>query len=213
MVLRAMFLIALGGLFALTLMQASAAPPAEKPKEVVIDDLPPMGDFRAAPYLEAAVALQALGQEKAVKFLSKRCDDIVRVVRAGKFEQVENGEKAILLCRMLFVAKPKGEFRRPRIGDPSGIGDTAGEDWTLEPIELVDGVPFVVIKGYAIFGFPEMADHYLKYCVETCDWNPDKFKAKTADEKKKALEKLLASKKFKEPLTDDEKEFLAKQIK
>jgi hypothetical protein len=114
---------------------------------------------------------------------------------------------------MLFTAKPKGEFRRPRLGGPHFFGDAGTKECPLEPIELVEGVPFFVVKGYTGFGSPEDAKDYLDYCVKNCDWNPLKSKPKTADEKRKALEKLVASPKWKKPLSDDEVSMSKEQIK
>jgi hypothetical protein len=104
------------------------------------------------------------------------------------------------------------ELRRPRFGGHLCIGQTTGEDWQLDPIEIIDGVPFLVTTGGLLIGMAEIPYHYLVYCTEECDWNKFVYKSKTAEEKQKALEKLLASPKWKEPLTKEEKKFLSSQI-
>lgn len=157
--------------------------------------------YKVDPYIAVAVRLQTAGKEKAVETLRKAAED-------GWPDY-----HVIILCRMLFTAKPKGEFRRPAIGGPCTLGGTNSKDWPLEPIELVDGVPFLVVTGYIVGGFPEPARDYLRHCIDTCTWNTEIFKPKTAAEKRTALAKLFASPKWKKPLTDEEKDFLADQIK
>jgi hypothetical protein len=164
-------------------------------------DLGNFRDFRVDPYIRKASELQALGKDKAIDSLMECC----------KIRDQDN--KVIILCRMLFKQKGKEEFRRPMIGEPVFFGKTDYEDWPLEPIELVDGVPFLITFGYAIEGEPELSESYIRYCVQHGDWNDAKFEPKTEQEKQKALDKLLASPKWRKPLNDQEKTFLSAQIK
>jgi len=154
------------------------------------------------PYLAAAAKFQAVGKEKAVAILRAAAND----------PKVEN-EVVIVLCRLLFTAKPKGEFRRPMIGRPHCLGGTGPADWPLEPIEVVDRVPFLIATGYEMAGQAEPAGEYLDYCLKECAWGATEFKPRTAAEKQAALAGLLASKKWKQPLTEFERKFLADQIK
>jgi hypothetical protein len=156
-------------------------------------------DYKVDAYIDAAIELQKLGEDKAIKALYEN----------GANER--GFDSTIVLARMLFVAKAKQEFRRPRIGGAQFLGDTSYKDWPLEPIEIIDGIPFLIVTGYRGSGVAEQ--NYLGYCVDKCDWNPTKFKRKSAREKKKALEKLLASLKWEEPLEEREKAYLAAQIK
>src|SRR5205807_5618959 len=68
--------------------------------------------YKADPYIEAAVKLQAVGEEKAGWLLSELAED------------PEHGDKVIVLCRMLFTAGPKAEFRRPGLRGPTFLGST-----------------------------------------------------------------------------------------
>jgi hypothetical protein len=113
---------------------------------------------------------------------------------------------------MLFQAKPGGEFRPPALGAPAHLGDTEFKAWPREPIDLVDGVPFLVVGGYMLAGSPERAERYLAYCVENCDWNTQAFKPKSLEEKRKALAKLAASPGWKKPLTEEAVDALSRQI-
>lgn len=179
-----------------------AAPPAE----VSLKGLPSfaLGEpgFKADPYIEAAGKLRAAGKDRAVEIL-----------RAAAKDPKQGEYTVIVLCRMLFAAKPKNQFRAPSLGQPSFAGCADAKDWPLEPIEIIDGVPFVVVWGYSLAGLPESERQYLAYCLEECDWGTAEFKPKTAEEKKKALAKLLASPKWKEPLPDFYKDFLSAQVK
>jgi hypothetical protein len=172
-------------------------------EEVSLKDLPDLqtSAYRVDPYIRTAALLQGLGKDKATETLSKLAKDR------------EHDDKVIVLCRMLFTRKMKGEFRRPLIGAASFLGGTDYADWPLERIDLVNGVPFLITYGYSLKGKAELAESYLKHCIRNCDWNSAQFKRKTEQEKQKALNKLLASPKWKAQLGDAEKAFLTSQIK
>jgi tetratricopeptide (TPR) repeat protein len=174
-------------------------------QHVALKDLPDFQidpyHYKVDPYIAAAATIQAAGEDKAGKLLLALAKD------------QDDGEKVIVLCRMLFTAKPKAEFRRPFIGAAFFLGETKYADWPLEPIELVAGVPFLVTRGYALGGSPEHPERYLEYCIGNCAWQTAEFQPRSAAEKQKALEKLLASPKWKAGLNDEEKHFLASQIK
>src|SRR5262245_19501059 len=145
------------GLLAMAAMAAVDAPadPLEK--------LPTLKfrSYKVAPFIRAAVALQALGKDKACELLRAHSKDRQRELYSGVF----------VLSRMLFVKKADGKFRRPLIGGAAFVGGTDYEDWPLEPIEIVDGVPFIITRGYMLGGSPESAESYVLYCMEHCDWN------------------------------------------
>jgi hypothetical protein len=93
---------------------------------------------------------------------------------------------------------------------PSG---TTYSDWPLEPIELVDGIPFLVSQGYILAGHAEHPLQYLSYCIQECDWSSFRFAPKSVGEKQRALQKLLSSPKWKRPLDDRNRAFFAAQIR
>jgi hypothetical protein len=165
-------------------------------------DLPDwqMGRFKIAPYLQVAAELQGMGREAA-------CQRLLEVART---HQEEN--QVIVLCRMLFQKRDPSEFRRPWIGAPSFFGGTDIKDWPLEPIEVIDGIPFLITRGYRLAGSPEPAESYLRMCMTECDWNPLPFTEPTPKRLKDALEKLTSSARWKRPLDGNEKEFLSAQI-
>lgn len=181
---------------------AEEIPFNELPRAVFLSD-----NYRVDSFISVAFKLQAAGKEKAVMML-----------RNFNKEKPAYGASVIVLCRMLFAAKPKGHFRGPKLGSPNCPADSSIEDWPLDPIDIVNGVPFLIIVYYSPSAFAnpvtsgESADAYLEYCIKTCDWSPTEFKPLKVEHKQKALEILLASKKWKTPLTDGKKKFFAAQI-
>ena len=175
----------------------------DESSEVSLKDLPDFQSdaFKVDPYLRAAAALQGMDKDKATETL-------LALAREEK-----DGKRVIVLCRMLFTSKAGGEFRRPALGAAAFLGGTTYADWPLEPIELVDGVPFLITRGYALEGVAELSEGYLRYCLQECAWRGERFQTKSEREKKKALEKLLTSPKWKSGLEAAEKEFLSAQIK
>jgi hypothetical protein len=151
-----------------------------------------------------AVILQELGKEKTNRVLKE----------ISESEDERHDDKIFILCRMLYKAKKEESFRRPQCGGPLFFAPKpSGLDaWPLEPIELIDGVPFQIVDGYVLAGKGESPGHYLKYCIENCDWNDEKFKPKTQEEKRKALEKLVSTPRGKKPLTEEEMKTWAKQM-
>lgn len=179
---------------------SSAQRSGSRQREIAYAELPDMREwerYRVDPYLRMAVQLQRAGPDAAEQRLLKMAVD----------------DRAIILCRMLFVARPHGGFRRAYIGGASFFGGTAYEDWPLEPITLVDGVPFLITRGYALAGHPEDPREYVQYCLRACDRNPYRYRLRTAEEKHRALEKLLGSSRWKRPLEIDEERFFAAQIR
>jgi hypothetical protein len=172
-------------------------------------NLPGFEGYMADPYLDAAAKLQAMGKERAVAALA---DLAQKEMRTG-------GKRAILLCRMLFGARPGGEFRPPGLGGPGFAGDIRAEDWQTTcrdwprmPLDVVDGVPFLVVPGYLLAGHPEPSSWYLDYCLRNCDWSDEVFQPRTAEQKRAALAKLVASPRWKRPLTLEQAKVLLSQL-
>jgi len=172
-------------------------------KAEALPDLVDPRDFRAEPYLRAAVALQAMKKDEAV-------DQLKAIAAADK-----DGLKTAVLCRLLFVARPGKELRLPVLGGTIYLGRTGTGDWPLAPVAVVDGVPFLVLRGRQIGGLdgsPEAATAYLDHCLEVGDWSGTAFFPKTDAERKAALEKLLADPRLKDKLSPGERTLLAGQI-
>lgn len=170
------------------------------------------GDFKVDALIRAATELQALEKIEAMSFFLTFAKD------SYKNNSFDGEQALIALCRMLFTQrkssakKAKPEFRRARIGEPGFLGDTDYDDWPLEPIEIIGGIPFLIVQGYTLAGFAEPADRYIEYCIGNCDWNDYRFRVVTMAQKQAALEKLLASPKWKQKLSSYDKEFFSIQI-
>jgi hypothetical protein len=165
--------------------------------------------FQADPYINAPQRLQAMGRTAA-------CAKLFRLSASSDVEDQDDPdyEKIDVLCRMLFVKRTNSDFRVPWIGGPEPFpGGTDESDWPLAPIEIVDGVPFALTRGYSLYGTAESAQSYLRYCITNCGWSGYKFTSKTEQEEKAALAKLIASPKWRKPLIPEEMQYLAAQIK
>jgi hypothetical protein len=179
------------------------------PPDVGGDGAPPrrpawLGDtspYRCDTYLAAAIHLQLLGREAAIKELEQLARD------------PDEAFHVIILCRMLFMPRKGAEFRRAGIGATEFYGKTKYEDWPLEPIELIDGVPFLISWNYYGTGIGETGKGYLDYCAADCEWNDFRYASKGLRDKTAALEKLLGSAKWVEPPSDEDTRFLSSQIR
>jgi len=157
-------------------------------------------EFKSAPYIEAAIALQKVGQKIA-------CQKMMRLAKAD-----ENADQIYILCRMLFIQRNASIFRPPYIGGASYLGMGEDADWPHSPIEVIDGVPFAINWAYTLAGSPETPADYLNYCMTSCDWNTFKYTPKSHDELVRALNKLLITGRWKRPLNLQEKAILLNQI-
>jgi hypothetical protein len=169
--------------------------------------------YKVDRYLRAAIELQALGNDLA-------CDVLLLFTKEyGDSKNLTDGKLAIqgreivALCRMLFTKRPDSEFRRAMIGGALFLGGTDYDDWPLEPIEIVDGIPFSIVSGYELGGEAEPVNIYLGYCIGNCDWNSLRFETKSGAQKQEALKKFLASPKWKLELTTSDQDFFSAQIR
>ncbi len=161
---------------------------------------PPIGrDFRIAPYLELAAALQKEGRDKAVRRLRSWAD-------SGKYE-----DQVVILCRMLFEAKQGKEFRRPLIGRAAFFGGTGSADWPLEPIDLHEGVPILITRGYALGGFPEPSARYLELCTGNCKWREAPYSVRPAGELKEIIAAWMARRNWPQALSEHDRAFFIGQ--
>jgi hypothetical protein len=156
--------------------------------------------YRADPYLRTASELQSLDRSAALTKLYAMARD------------PREAPRVIILARMLFAPRPDSGLRRPMIGGAFFLGGSDYADWPKEPIEIVDGVPFLIANGYILAGLAETSEAYLRYCETQSDWSVVRYSEKTTQEKRDALNMLLTSRKWKTVLTDPERKFLTDQI-
>lgn len=157
-------------------------------------------EYKAEPYMLAAVKLQSMGRQKAEQ-------EMMQYANKGW-----NSDGIFILCRMLYTNRPSCKFEAPGLGVPELMGGTEPKDWPLQPIEIENGIPFLITMGYSIYGQPPYPPAYLKYCMTNCNWNTFRYEKKGKDELRLALNEMLNSTKWKRPLTQDEKSWLSAQI-
>lgn len=164
-------------------------------------------------YLRAAIELQALGKDLACDVLLAFTKEYGDLKRLAEGKPVTLGYEIAVLCRMLFTNRSGSEFERPSLGGARFPGGTEYTDWPLEPIEIVDGVPFFISHSYIIAGRAFSPLIYIGYCMGNCDWSSYKFEMKSDAQKEEALKKLLVSPKWKQTLTPSDKDFFSAQIR
>jgi hypothetical protein len=174
------------------------------------------GDYyKVDPYIRAAGQLQDMGREAAIRQL------LILAKTAVISNASANEPRIAILCQMLFTKRNGSTFERPRIlggasfyGEDYTLKTTSYTNWPSEPIELVDGVPFVVVYGYTYEGFwdPHGAESYVRYCMTNCDWSSLHFTPKSQGQKRDALKKLFDSPKWRRPLVPWERQSLSQQI-
>jgi hypothetical protein len=152
--------------------------------------------YRATAYLKAAVSLQTMGKEKS-------CQLLLKLAEKDRWPNT----RTLVLCRMLFRPKPKSDFRRAAIGASVFIKGSKDAHWSSDPIHIEDGVPFLVVTGYFLAGFPEHPTDYVKYCIKECDWNDAKYELRTKVQQQKALDKMIETFGLKERRTFLEAQF------
>ena len=191
--------------FIFLLMVLAGCATAPKPSNHVRpeSELPFTMHYKVDAYLQMAIDLQSLGRDAALQCLHSMAQ-----TNSPAFEY---NSKVYVLCRMLFEKRRGSEFRGPLLGSQVYLGGTEYSDWLLTPIEIVDGIPLLINRGYLLAGRAELPDQYLTYCETNCDWSSLRFSLKTDVEKQGALEKLV-SRKWKWPLDQYEHRFLTEQI-
>jgi hypothetical protein len=136
-------------------------------------------DFRSSRYLQLASDLQALPPDARIR----RLRDLAR--------DPDRSTEIFPLCRMLFQAKGGQAFRRPGLGGPVFVGTSGG--WPLEPIDLFEEVPILVVRGYGLGGLAEPATMYLDHCLKSCRWSDLKYVPRSASVLKAIVESFIAA--------------------
>lgn len=158
------------------------------------------GDYTCNSYLELANYIQTFDQTEAIEILKN-------FAKTGKYE-----DQIIILTKMLFQAKEDSVLRRPMIGAAGFAGNTDYEDWPLEPIEIINDIPFLITSGYSLGGRPESSIMYLEYCIKNGEWTKNNYSVKNIKELKYGLKLLFTSKKWNTELTSYNIAFFEKQI-
>jgi hypothetical protein len=78
------------------------------------------------------------------------------------------------------------------IGGAVFVGGTSYRDWPLEPIVLFEGIPILVVKGYALGGHAETATAYLEYCLKKGRWRKENFVPADSSQLRALVNRFLA---------------------
>jgi hypothetical protein len=209
-------------------------PPALSPSiiaDLAISECHAGRAFRPEAYLEAAAALQALPQARAIEVLREWAGSDyyqpdatlpVDLERQRKYAQTELYERQVIaLCRMLFEAPPGKNFRAPFMAQSKSFGNLTAADWPLAPIALVDGVPFWILNRpltvsptvTVVAPRPdERAAAYLDYCLKEMQWTSRRYAPIASAALHASLEKLLHNPIWSGSLSPTDENLLAEQL-
>jgi hypothetical protein len=165
-----------------------------------IEECGDIGSYKPTPFVALAVELQSLGKDEA----------IIRLQRWASSKKYD--EQVILLCRMLFESRKNMAFRAPMLGGAGFYGGTSEKDWPLEPIVIIDDIPFLIVSDYALFGHAEEAPPYLHYCLSNTDWASRHYHLVSRVDIETAFQKLLKAPLWKRPLNWREVNLLKRQM-
>ncbi len=131
---------------------AATQRPASPPAQI---DFPKLSEsFRCEAYLEVAAVLQTLPEAQRVTQLRAWAAELDSHYPPGRYRPAT----IAILCRMLFEPKRGQSFRGEGLGAPYFVGYTrfspaeVALKFPLEPILLVDGIPFDVVRGTSMAG-------------------------------------------------------------
>ena len=173
------------------------AEPATRPAAdpAFLDEFAFLEDYRIRHYLESAAALQKLEPGQRAERLKRLAIDPRRA------------SEVYPLCRMLFEAKAKGDFRRPMIGAPSFVGGRDDANWPSEPITIFKGIPILIVRGYSLAGQAEPPKSYVDYCLKECAWRDTGYEPVTLEKRKRIMEEFVAA----NPRAKDDADWLRRQ--
>lgn len=141
--------------------------------------------FHIISYLKAAQELERMSKKEAVNKLESAA--ILN----------EKSQVLIILCRMLFTPKYGEKLRDPGVGMTTlviGMIPINRLDQSkdfLDPVFLVNNIPFYISISTIFSGIPEPVSDYVHYCDTNGDWGKRKFKIATKHEMQVALKKFL----------------------
>ena len=183
---------------------AHAAEPALPDLPDLFGLYPSIEFYKVDPYIQMAVALQSLDRSAAL-------DKLHAMAREPNARL-----RVIVLSRMLFAPRPGADLRPPRLPPVTFIGGTQTY-WPQEPIEVVDGVPFLIVIFFSAVMSPawDRDEEYLQYCETNGDWSSIHYSVKTTQQKREALATLLKRVGSNKAaiLDDDQRRYLEDQIK
>lgn len=147
-------------------------------------------DYSPSALLQSANKLLSLGDAKAYR--------VLRSCASWKGYDLPSDERVILLCRMLYVPRRGAYLRPPRLGVPVYLPQESmpHEKWPHFPLVFSEGIPFLLIDGYAVYGIPESSRKYLEYCRENGIFRRTLFNIPTEGETLCAIQTLVHSERW-----------------
>jgi len=162
--------------------------------DLTTDQLTP-DNYNPAKILATADKLIASGKEAAYSSLLKYAEKPIAV-------HIENRDDyAAWLCLLVYDPKPDSGLPTPLFGAPDfpDIDHIVLNriDWPRFPLALNQGVPFLLVSGYDIAGFPEPGSWFIKRCRANGIFHTNIYPIPSHAEAKKALNDLISSQEWK----------------
>lgn len=126
--------------------------------------------FDPLPLIRAVNALQRLGKSDAVRALRA----YMYWAMAGNSREgslcCDWGERVFFICLLLFEHRD-GDPQMPglELGQPDVVPKEKSRNWPLFPLILIHDIPFCMVNGYMLAGFPEQPWWRVDWCDAFCN--------------------------------------------
>jgi hypothetical protein len=155
--------------------------------------------YNPAKILATANKLIALGPQDAYLSLLKYVERPPGVILNDALLKRDN--YLAWLCLLVYDPKPGTGLPVPMFGMPDfpntgGYSDRGSMNtaaWPRFPLAMSRDVPFLLVSGYAIAGFPEPGPDYLKRCHDHGDFHATAYPIPTYAQASEALDTLISS--------------------
>jgi hypothetical protein len=154
--------------------------------------------YNPAKILATANKLIFLGEDTAEASLLKYAEMPLDPHLGG----IENRDYYVVwLCLLVYDPKPHSSLPNPMLGDPdfpypAFNNPEKSVDWPRFPLDLNQGVPFLLVSGYTVGGFPEPGMWYVKRCRANGIFRTSFYPIPSHAEAEQALNDLIFSRKW-----------------
>ncbi|MCU0543250.1 MAG: hypothetical protein MUE44_13935 [Oscillatoriaceae cyanobacterium Prado104] len=132
--------------------------------------------------IKAVNYLYEIGYHKSLSALHLYCDMIpqieerqIQIIPVTDVQLPLESHKIFAVARLLFVRKDR-EIILPeiRLGNPDimvqpAVMLQATSLFPWFPLHIHQGVPFCLINGYSLYGYPQPPETYLDWCSQECE--------------------------------------------
>lgn len=159
------------------------------------------GDFDPTKFLACVNRFIDMGHDKAFDTLREASSPKAWRTR----RQMLEAERITLLCRALYAPAPGQLLRPPGLGCPAiPYKSMPLEQWPHMPLAFSQGVPFLLVSSYDLYGLAESSGQYLEYCETNGEFHSQPYPIPSKQEAKDALTSLFESERWRAIKWQDE---------